>query len=60
MKHSAVWMALGLLLTSIATTIGLRDDPQKWRYQFSLVATILFSVIFLAGLIFLLRNLKKK
>lgn len=49
-KNSGTWIALGLFLTSVASTLKFKDEGPVWRYQYSLVAAILFFILFAVGL----------
>jgi hypothetical protein len=58
MKNSALWICLAMLLTSVASAIEFQNHMQKWRYQFSMIASIIFFFLFLLGLVSLGRNKK--
>ncbi len=46
-QHNYVpWIALGLFLSSLASVLKFKDHAPLWRFQFSLVAAILFFILF--------------
>lgn len=57
-KNFVTWISLGLFLTSLASVLKFKEEGTVWRYQFSLVAAILFFILFAVSLYISLKRKK--